>query len=84
MELANHSNCKLWPGKPYEESKALSPYCSFLGQLEHLNPIRLSFQKKKKKKKKPYAYKDNKFQMLSFLKGIFVSNHMFLIYNKTA
>lgn len=79
MELANHSNCKLWPGKPYEESKALSPYCSFLGQLEHLNPTRLSFQKTEN-----YAYKDNKFQMLSFLKGIFVSNHMFLIYNKTA
>lgn len=79
MELANHSNCKFWPGKPYEESKALSPYRSFLGQLEHLNPIRLSFQKTKN-----YAYKDNKFQMLSFLKGIFVSNHMFLIYNKTA
>lgn len=49
-----------------EESKALSPYCSFLGQLEHLNPTRLSFQKTEN-----YAYKDNKFQkMLSFLKSI--------------
>ena len=48
MELANHSNCKFWPGKPYEESKVLSPYRSFLGQLEHLNPIRLGLFKKQK------------------------------------
>lgn len=77
MELANHSNHRHWPGKLWGR-KSIEPLTALSQIIRALEFHMIVFWKKKQN----CAYEDKKFQM--FPKGMFVSNHMFLIDDETA